>query len=80
MKCQLLEGMYSVNNYLDNKYRPKPTIQIVRLAKAKVGTTHKCHKSSNGEDFAIELRYGKPPSQQSEPQVCCGGGCRGLHF
>lgn len=72
--------MYSVNNYLDNEYRPKPAEEIVQLAKAKVGTTQDYYKSSNGEDFAIELRYGKPPSQQSKPQVCCGGGCRGLHF
>ncbi|XP_040840571.1 uncharacterized protein LOC121159475 [Ochotona curzoniae] len=72
VKHELLEDVvkrdkYSVNNYLDNKYRPRPVQEIIQLAKAKVGETRYYHLLlSNCEHFATELRYGRTQIQQSE--------------
>lgn len=70
VKHELLEDVvkrdkYSVNNYLDNKYRPRPVQEIIQLAKAKVGETRYYHLLlSNCEHFATELRYGRTQIQQ----------------
>lgn len=70
VKCERLQDVvgndsYSVNNYLDNKYRPRPTNKIVNLAKKKIGETWQYNLLiSNCEHFATEMRYGCPKSKQ----------------
>ncbi|KAF6334082.1 hypothetical protein mRhiFer1_014084 [Rhinolophus ferrumequinum] len=72
VKCERLQDVvgndgYSVNNYLDNKYRPRPTNKIVNLAKKKIGETWRYNLLiSNCEHFATEMRYGRPKSKQSK--------------
>lgn len=44
VKCEPLEEVagdntYKVNNFWDNKYRPRPEHDIVNLAKKKIGET-----------------------------------------
>lgn len=70
VKCERLQDVagndsYSVNNYLDNKYRPRPTDKIVNLAKKEIDETWKYDLlTSNCEHFATKMRYGRSQSKQ----------------
>ncbi|KAM5225548.1 phospholipase A and acyltransferase 3-like isoform 3-T3 [Hipposideros larvatus] len=70
VKCEPLKDVvrnndYTVNNYLDNKYRPRPIDEIVNSAKQKIGENwHYNVLMSNCEHFATTVRYGRPHSEQ----------------
>lgn len=70
VKCERLQDVagndgYSVNNYLDNKYRPRPTDKIVNLARKEIDKTWKYNVfTSNCEHFATKMRYGRSQSKQ----------------
>nr|XP_019569512.1 PREDICTED: retinoic acid receptor responder protein 3-like isoform X1 [Rhinolophus sinicus] len=72
VKCERLQDVagndgYSVNNYLDNKYRPRPTDKIVNLARKEIDKTWKYNVfTSNCEHFATKMRYGRSQSKQSK--------------
>lgn len=75
VKCERLQDVtgndsYSVNNYLDNKYRPRPTDKIVNLAKKEIDETWKYDPlTSNCEHFATKMRYGRSQSKQSKDLI-----------
>lgn len=70
VKCEPLKDVvrnndYTVNNYLDNKYRPRPIDEIVNSAKQKIGENwHYNVLMSNCEHFATTVRYGCSHSKQ----------------
>ncbi|XP_058518214.1 phospholipase A and acyltransferase 1-like [Ochotona princeps] len=80
VKRELLEEVlrgdkYSVNNLLDDKYRPRPVEEIVRLAESLVGGISFYNVLlSNCEHFATKLRYGKRNSNQVRSRVMALGG------
>lgn len=56
---------WSINNSLDEKYKPRPAHVIVRDACSRVGQELPyCVFRSNCEHFTNELRYGKAESRQ----------------
>lgn len=56
---------WSINNSLDEKYKPRPAHVIVRDACSRVGQELPyCVFRRNCEHFANELRYGKAESRQ----------------
>ena len=56
---------YRVNNYLDDKYKPRPTATIVEEANAWVGKELDYNLLlENCENFATLLRYGHGESRQ----------------
>ncbi|XP_047549025.1 phospholipase A and acyltransferase 4 [Lutra lutra] len=56
---------YRVNNFLDDKYRPRPVNHIIYSAKAKVGQEMEYSLVwKNCEHFVTNLRYGEAESRQ----------------
>lgn len=86
VKRELLEEVlggdkYSVNNLLDDKYRPRPVEEIVRLAESLVGEVSFYNVLlSNCEHFATNLRYGKRKSNQVRSRVMGFGRPLGVVF
>ncbi|XP_017288575.1 phospholipase A and acyltransferase 3 isoform X1 [Kryptolebias marmoratus] len=57
---------WKINNYLDKKYKPRCTNEIVKDACKLVGSGLEYDVLNyNCEHFATELRYGKPESRQA---------------
>uniref|UniRef100_A0A8C1EUR9 LRAT domain-containing protein n=1 Tax=Cyprinus carpio carpio TaxID=630221 RepID=A0A8C1EUR9_CYPCA len=58
---------YSINNYLDDTYVPRPIEDILQEAERFVGKEFPYNLLLNNcEHFATLVRYGKPHSQQAE--------------
>ncbi|XP_031443466.1 phospholipase A and acyltransferase 4-like [Clupea harengus] len=67
---------YRVNNYLDDKYKPRPTATIVEEANAWVGKELDYNLLlENCENFATLLRYGHGESRQVKRDLCVCGCC-----
>ncbi|XP_064792134.1 phospholipase A and acyltransferase 4-like [Oncorhynchus masou masou] len=58
---------YKINNYLDNKYKPRPTDVIMGEVDKMRGRTIKYDLLGNNcEHFVTFLRYGKSESKQAD--------------
>ncbi|XP_042178435.1 phospholipase A and acyltransferase 4-like [Oncorhynchus tshawytscha] len=58
---------YKINNYLDNKYNPRPTDVIMREVDKMRGRTIKYDLlGQNCEHFVTFLRYGQSESKQAD--------------
>ncbi|XP_061585708.1 phospholipase A and acyltransferase 3-like [Cololabis saira] len=65
LKDVVKKDKWKVNNFLDNEYKPRPAVVIVEKACSLVDTEKQYDLSKyNSQNFATEMRYGKPECRQ----------------